>query len=106
LTYGTSLVMIPRVIAMNGTGNGGVGYVYIPVFTELSTPSVGRGALIVKVISVSSLSANNPTGNLEVVETCSIGGYAIPQGGADSAVVTGSTVYIVTIEIGFGLGGS
>jgi len=106
LTYGSSLVMIPRVIAMNGTSNGGVGYVYIPVFTELSTPSVGRGTLIVKVISVSSSSVNNPTGELKVVETCSIGGYAIPQGRADNATVTGGTVYIVIIEIGFGLGGS
>lgn len=106
LTYGTSLVMIPRVIAINGTGNGGVGYVFIPVFTGLSIPWVGRDTLIVNVTSVASSSVNAPINNLRVVETCNVGGYTIPQGGADGPVVTGSTVYIVIVKIGFGLGGS
>lgn len=51
VNYGTYLVMVPRVMTINGTGPAGIGYVYIPVLNLISNQ--GRGRLIISIQNIS-----------------------------------------------------
>ncbi|MGC8607808.1 MAG: hypothetical protein ACP5L5_09650 [Vulcanisaeta sp.] len=99
VSYGTFLAMVPRVLVINGSLNGGVGYIYIPVFVSMGN-STGRNILTIKILSVSSFSLSDVK-YLIVAEKCNIGKYVL---GPKSVSVVGNNVYIVEIRIGINMG--
>ncbi|BDR93302.1 hypothetical protein [Vulcanisaeta souniana] len=99
--YGTYLVMVPRVMVINGTGPSGIGYVYIPVLNLVSNQ--GRGKLIISIQNISSQSIVLKNGGaLEISEVCYFGNGVKPI--SSSAVVVGNTVYVTIVQIGVGFG--
>lgn len=101
VNYGTYLVMVPRVMAINGTGPAGIGYVYIPVLDLISNQ--GRGRLIISIQNISSQSIVLRNGGiLKVSEVCYFGNGVKPI--SSSAVVLGNTVYVTIVQIGVGFG--
>lgn len=101
INYGTYLVMVPRVMAINGTGPGGIGYVYIPVLNLISNQ--GRGRLIISIQNISSQSIVLRNGGiLKISEVCYFGNGVKPI--SSSAVVLGNTVYVTIVQIGVGFG--
>ena len=103
--YGTYLVMVPRVIVVNGTGADGVGYVYIPLLTSIG--SQGRGELVINIMNISAQSIvfnGKLNGELEVNEICYLGNGVVLRKPVHPVTVVGNTVYIIIIQIGVGFG--
>ena len=97
--YGTYLVMVPRVMVVNGTGPSGIGYVYIPVLNLVSNQ--GRGKLIINILNISSQSMVLNNGELRINETCYFGNGIT---NSSSATVFGNTIYITIVQVGVGFG--
>lgn len=97
--YGTYLVMVPRVMIVNGTGPSGIGYVYIPMLNLVGDQ--GRSKLIINILNISSQSIVLNNGELRVNETCYFGN-GITKG--SSATVFGNTIYITIVQVGVGFG--
>ena len=97
--YGTYLVMVPRIMVVNGTGVDGIGYVYIPLLSLMG--SQGRSELVINIMNISAQSiVLNGNGGLRVNETCYFGNDAKPIN--SSVTVIGKTIYINIIQIGVG----
>ncbi len=104
INYGTYIVLVPRVMIINGTGPNGISYVYIPVLNLISDQ--GRSKLIISIRNISSQSVILNNGEVKVSEICYLGSYYGGDNYIKSSVVTvvGSTMYVTIVQIGIGFG--